>query len=90
MIIYRNWFWNGQGIEKLLDLTSKKIFSIEVSDSFRNKLIHRFKNQNVTILSNDAKNLSDVVKNNTFDKLLAVNVIYFLDPIKKYAEEILL
>ena len=78
---------NGQGIEKLLDLTSKKIFSIEVSDSFRNKLITRFKNHNVTILSNDAKNLSDVVKNNTFDKLLAVNVIYFLHPIKKYAEE---
>ena len=40
---------NGQGIEKLIDLTSKKIF-LEVSDSFRNKLIHRFKNQNVTIL----------------------------------------
>ena len=39
---------NVQGIEKLIDLTSKKIF-LEVSDSFRNKLIHRFKNQNVTI-----------------------------------------
>ena len=78
---------NGQGIEKILDLSSKKIVSIEVSESFRNKLIHRFKNQNVTILSNDAKNLSDVVKSNTFDKLLAVNVIYFLHPIKEYAEE---
>ena len=49
---------NGQGIEKLLDLSTKKIVSIEVSDSFRSKLIQRFKNQNVTILSNDAKNLS--------------------------------
>ncbi|MDC1087301.1 rRNA adenine N-6-methyltransferase family protein [Alphaproteobacteria bacterium] len=78
---------NGQGIEKLLDLSTKKIVSIEVSDSFRSKLIQRFKNQNVTILSNDAKNLSDVVKSNTFDKLLAVNVIYFLNPIKEYAEE---
>ena len=78
---------NGQGIEKLLDLTNKKIVSIEVSDSFRTKLIHKFKNQNVNILSNDAKNLSDVVKNNTFDKLLAVNVIYFLHPIKEYAQE---
>ena len=80
---------NGQGIKKLLELTSTEIVSIEVSDSFRSVLIHKFKNQNVTILSNDAKNLSDVVKNNTFDKLLAVNVIYFLHPIKKYAEEFL-
>ena len=78
---------NGQGIKKLLNLTSKNIISIEVSDTFRNKLIQKFKNQNVTILSNDAKNLSDIVKNNSFDKLLAVNVVYFLHPIIDYARE---
>ena len=33
---------NGQGIKKLLSLTSKNIISIEVSDTFRNKLIQRF------------------------------------------------
>ena len=53
---------NGQGIKKLLNLTSKNIISIEVSDTFRNKLIQKFKNQNVTILSNDAKNLSNIVE----------------------------
>ena len=78
---------NGQGIKKLLSLTSKNIVSIEVSDTFRNKLIQKFKNQNVTILSNDAKNLSDIVKDNSFDKLLAVNVVYFLHPIIDYASE---
>ena len=78
---------NGQGIKKLLNLTSKNIISIEVSDTFRNKLIQKFKNQNVTILSNDAKNLSDIVKDNSFDKLLAVNVVYFLHPIIDYARE---
>ena len=78
---------NGQGIKKLLNLTSKNIISIEVSDKFRNKLIQKFKNQNVTILSNDAKNLSDIVKDNSFDKLLAVNVVYFLHPIIDYARE---
>ena len=78
---------NGQGIKKLLSLTSKNIVSIEVSDTFRNKLIQKFKNQNVTILSNDAKNLSDIVKDNSFDKLLAVNVVYFLHPIIDYARE---
>ena len=78
---------NGQGIKKLLNLTSKNIISIEVSDTFRNKLIQKFKNQNVTILSNDAKNLSNIVKDNSFDKLLAVNVVYFLHPIIDYARE---
>ena len=78
---------NGQGIKKLLNLTSKNIISIEVSDTFRNKLIQKFKNQNVTILSNDAKNLSDIVKDNSFDKLLAVNVVYFLHPIIDYARQ---
>ena len=78
---------NGQGIKKLLNLTSKNIISIEVSDTFRNKLIQKFKNQNVTILSNDAKNLSDIVKDNSFDKLLAVNVVYFLHPVIDYARE---
>ena len=81
---------NGQGIKKLLNLTSKNIISIEVSDTFRNKLIQKFKNQNVTILSNDAKNLSDIVKDNSFDKLLAVNVVYFLHPIIDYAREFFL
>ena len=78
---------NGQGIKKLLSLTSKNIISIEVSNTFRNKLIKKYKNQNVTILSNDAKNLSDIVKDNSFDKLLAVNVVYFLHPIIDYARE---
>ena len=78
---------NGQGIKKLLNLTSKNIISVEVSDTFRNKLIQKFKNQNVTILSNDAKNLSDIVKDNSFEKLLAVNVVYFLHPIIDYARE---
>ena len=78
---------NGQGIEKLLNLTSECITSIEVSDTFRNILFRKFKNQNVKILSNDAKNLADVVKDNSFDKLLAVNVIYFLHPIGEYALE---
>ena len=78
---------NGQGIKKLLELTSTEIVSIEVSDSFRSKLIQKFKNQNVTILSNDAKSLSDIIKDNSFDKLLAVNVIYFLHPIIDYAGE---
>ena len=38
---------NGQAIEKILQLTNKKITSIEVSEKFRNQLIQKFSNQKV-------------------------------------------
>ena len=69
---------NGQGIKKLLNLTSKNIVSIEVSDTFRNKLIQKYKNQNVTILSNDAKNLSDIVEDNSFNAIYSSHNIEHL------------
>ena len=78
---------NGQAIEKILQLTNKKITSIEVSEKFRNQLIQKFSNQKVVFFSNDAKQLGDIIKDNTFTKLLAINVIYFLYPLSEYAKE---
>ena len=78
---------NGQAIDKMLRLTNKKITSIEVSEKFRSELIKKFKNKNVTFFSNDAKDLNNIIKKNSFDKLLAVNVVYFLNPIAAYANE---
>ena len=78
---------NGQAIEKILQLTNKKIISIEVSEKFRNQLIQKFSNQKVVFFSNDAKQLGDIIKDNTFTKLLAINVIYFLYPLSDYAKE---
>lgn len=78
---------NGQAIEKMLQLTKNRITSIEVSEKFRNQLIKNFKNRNVVFFSNDAKDMNDIIKDNTFTKLLAVNVVYFLNPINDYAKE---
>ena len=78
---------NGQAIEKILQLTNKKITSIEVSEKFRNQLIQKFSNQKVVFFSNDAKQLGDIIKDNTFTKLIAINVIYFLYPLSEYAKE---
>ena len=77
---------NGQAIEKILQLTNKKITSIEVSEKFRNQLIQKFSNQKVVFFSNDAKQLGDIIKDNTFTKLLAINVIYFLYPLERDVE----
>lgn len=41
----------------------------------------------VEVYGDDAKDMSSFINNNTIDKLLAVNVIYFLNPLRSYADE---
>ena len=41
------------------------------------------------IPQNVVEKMVDIVEDNSFDKLLAVNVVYFLNPIEEYAKEFL-
>ena len=43
--------------------------------------------KNIVILENDAKDLSNEILDGSIDKLLAINVIYFLKPIGEYILE---
>ena len=43
--------------------------------------------KNIVILENDAKDLSNEILDGSIDKLLAINVIYFLKPIGEYLLE---
>jgi ubiquinone/menaquinone biosynthesis C-methylase UbiE len=43
--------------------------------------------KNILILENDAKDLSNEIPDGSIDKLLAINVIYFLKPIEQYILE---
>ena len=43
--------------------------------------------ENIVILGNDAKDLSTEISDGSIDKLLAINVIYFLKPIGEYILE---
>ena len=78
---------NGHGIEKILSYKPSKILGIEISDSYRKSLENKFENPNVVILANDAKELKNVVPDSSVDKLLAVNVLYFLEPLESYLNE---
>ena len=78
---------NGHGIEKILSYKPSKILGIEISDSYRKSLENKFENRNVVILANDAKELKNVVPDSSVDKLLAVNVVYFLEPLESYVKE---
>ena len=78
---------NGHGIEKILSYKPSQVLAIEISDSYRKSLKNKFENQNVVILANDAKKLNNVVPDSSVDKLLAVNVVYFLEPLESYVKE---
>lgn len=78
---------NGHGLEKILFYEPSQVFGVEISETYRKKLKRKFENQNVSIFSNDAKDLTDVLSDATVDKILAVNVVYFLEPLDLYIKE---
>ena len=78
---------NGHGIEKILSYKPSTVLGIEISHSYRKSLENKFENPNVVILANDAKELKNVVPDSSVDKLLAVNVVYFLEPLESYVKE---
>ena len=78
---------NGQALVEIIRRSPRKIYAIEISKKLREVLHSKFSNQNISILGNDAKNLSYEVKTNSIDKLLLINVIYFLNPLDDYLKE---
>ena len=80
-------------------MTKKKNFNLAIvglGNIGLNLYKHLIKNKKSIIEKNNvffdikyvsAKSLSDIIKDDSFDKLLAVNVIYFLHPIIDYARE---
>ena len=67
--------------------TKKKIKVIEISPIFRNHLKNKF-GKKIEIYENDAKNLKGIIKNSSIDKILLINVIYFLNPLDMYLIEL--
>ena len=78
---------NGQAIKEILKKKPKNVFAIEISSIFRKLLENKFSNEDIKIINCDAKNLKHYINDKTIDKLLLINVIYFLDPIELYLDE---
>ena len=74
-------------IKEIAKISDNKIIGIEISAEFRKKLLNMKLPKNIVILENDAKDLSNEIPNESIDKLLAINVIYFLKPITEYILE---
>ena len=78
---------NGLAIKEIAKISENKIIGIEISAEFRKKLLNKKLPKNIVILENDAKDLSNEITDGSIDKLLAINVIYFLKPIEEYILE---
>ena len=78
---------NGLAIKEIAKISENKIIGIEISADFRKKLLNKKLPKNIVILENDAKDLNNEIPDESIDKLLAINVIYFLKPIEEYILE---
>jgi ubiquinone/menaquinone biosynthesis C-methylase UbiE len=84
---------NGISLEHLLKTYApKRVYGIDISERFRSLLQSKFDNKIteegiVSIHDNDAKDLA-FFKDNSVDAVYALNVVYFLDPLKEYLQEI--
>ena len=78
---------NGLAIKEIAKISGNKIIGVEISPEFRRNLKKMKLPKNIVVLGNDAKDLSNEVHDGSIDKLLAINVIYFLKPIKEYIFE---
>ena len=77
---------NGHGLAEASTVKLKRIVAVEISEQFRNNIMKR-EIPNLELYGSDAKEMS-FLQNQSVDKLLAMNVIYFLDPLDVYIKEI--
>ena len=78
---------NGFAIKEIAKISRNNIIGVEISAEFRRNLLKMKLPKNIVILENDAKDLSNRVPDGSIDKLLAINVIYFLKPVEQYILE---
>ena len=78
---------NGLAIKEIAKISENKIIGIEISAEFRKKLLNANLPKNIVILENDAKDLSNEIPDGSIDKLIGINVIYYLKPIEEYILE---
>ena len=78
---------NGLAIKEIAKISGNNVIGVEISAEFRRNLLKMKLPENIVILGNDAKDLSTEISNGSIDKLLAINVIYFLKPIGEYILE---
>ena len=78
---------NGYGLQCMESKSPGRLIGVEISERFR-EMIQQRKLKNLEIYEQDAINMSNFIPSNSIDKMLAMNVVYFLDPLSAYAIEL--
>lgn len=78
---------SGLSLLEIVKYTSNEVYAVEISKAFRRQLRALKLAKNVSIIKNDARNLKNEISDNTIDKLLGVNLVYFLKPLNIYVDE---
>jgi len=78
---------HGTGIKAFSSFNPKRLIAMDISPRFR-QILSKLNIPNLEIYSDDAKDMSGFLESNSVDRLLAMNVVYFLDPLPEYAREI--
>ena len=78
---------NGQALIEILKKNPLQIKVLEISPIFRKILKQKFGNK-IKLFENDAKNLKGIIQDCSIDKILLINVIYFLNPLDLYLKEL--
>lgn len=78
---------NGFGIRCMKEKGPGRLVAVEISEKFRS-IIKDQKIAGLELYDTDAIDMSSFLPSNTVDKLLAMNVVYFLDPFETYAQEL--
>ena len=84
---------HGYSFEVLLKTKGlKKLVGVEISDSMRDQVSQKFsteiKTKDLIVVGTDCKDLKEIFpKDESVDCILAINVVYFLHPLREYLKE---
>lgn len=84
---------SGRALKEILSFHPKRVLAVEISPVFRHEISLRFKKEiksnTLTVVKDDVKDylVNNRVPDASIDRILASNVLYFLDPLEDYLEE---
>ncbi len=78
---------NGFGLAAIAKQKPSRLVGVEISQRFRDEIASLQFPIPVEIHNTDAKDMREFLSANSVDKIMAINVVYFLDPLSLYAAE---
>jgi hypothetical protein len=79
---------NGWGLQAIATYCPSRVVAVEISERFRNEILLLKLPMKIELHDADARNMQAFLNASSVDKLMAINVVYFLDPLIIYAKEL--